>query len=369
MSFKNSPVIEESIGNLDSPMYMTHYGQSFKYFHQHIHQRQLTGSGRLFHRYAELPAELQLRVMQHCSAPILFQLMHTDRNLRIEARKLFFSGSDTWYRLNADFLLQRPLATESLYEPCFLASIQQLEIYSPYLDLKVWSPEVDEKIFVSSEECSQFIEKHTKTNIQAFWCTVQRLCPQVKRIMFTKDRTFPDYNLTIDCFQRIAQLSPQGLGVFFYTTEPAEEVVGRRRKRILWQLRASDEIAMTDMTLSKAPGLIVVPPQKPHRGHVGDFIKSRTIWEKYCGQRFAAEYHRAAADNNNKQLVALDQRLKEAQDLFWDWWGDYPSEQRTIAEREVVHQLEHDILYAQDKPVSEHALLKFIYEVECSQSF
>jgi hypothetical protein len=30
----------------------------------------------------------------------------------------------------------------------------------------------------------------------------------------------------------------------------------------------------------------------------------------------------------------------------------------------LMHQLEHDVLYAQDKPISEHALLKLIHDVE-----
>jgi hypothetical protein len=429
MSFENSPVIEEGYWRnpLNSTVYMTHYGQSFKYFHQHIHQRQLTGSKGSFHRYTGLPAELQLRVMQQCDAPTLFHLMRTKRDLRIEARKLFFSDPATWYRLQADFLLQQPLATESMYEPCFLASVKQLEIHSPHLNSRAWLPEVDDKTFVSSGERLKFVNEHIKTNIQAFWCTVQRFCPQVKRIMFTKDGTsFPDKDVMTDCFQKMAQLCPQGLDVFFYTTEPAKEAVGRRRKRVLWRLKTSDEDMVTEITPKrekhfKAPGLIVVPPEKPHRGRVGDFIKSQTIWEKYCGQRFAAEYSRAAAveqyhfqgrkepfgcsvtdcdawfdqpeqytthllatrhgkdeaapgqagalvADNTEHLLMLEQKLKEAQNTFWKWWGDYPSEQRTMAEREVMHQLEHDMLYAQDKPVSEHALLKSIYEVENSMA-
>jgi hypothetical protein len=425
MSFEDSPVIEEGYWRnpLDSSVYMTQYGQSFKYFHQHIHQRQSTGPEESFHRYAELPAELQLRIMQQCDAPTLFQLMRTTRDLRIEARELFFSDPVTWYRLEADLLLQHPLAIESMYEPDFLAGVKQLEIHSPHLKSYVWRPDLGEKTFASSGERSVFIDEHIKANIHAFWCTVQRCCPRVERIMFTKDGTsFPDKNVLTDCFQGMAQLCPQGLDVFFYETEPAEEAVGRRRKRILWRLRTSHEDAGTGITPrreepSKAPGLIVVPPEKPHRGHVGDFIKSQTIWHKYCSQRFAAEYHRAAAveqyhfggchkpfgcsvtdcdvwfdqpeqytthllatghgkgetapgqagasvAENTKHLLLLEQKVQEMHETFWHWLGDYPSEQRTMAEREMMHQLEHDMLYAQDKPVSEHALLKLIHDVE-----
>jgi hypothetical protein len=425
MSFENSPVIEEGYWRnpLDSTFYMTHYGQSFKYFHQHIHQRQSTGLEEAFPRYAELPAELQLRIMQQCDAPTLFRLMHTTHDLRIEARKLFFSDPATWYRLEADLLLQHPLATESMYEPDFLASVKQLEIHSQHLNSTVWRPDLGEKTFMSSAKRSEFIDKHIKANIQAFWCIVQRCCPQVKRVMFTKDGTsFPDKNVMTDCFQRMAQLCPRGLDVFLYRTEPGEEAVGRRRKRILWRLRTSDEDTVTEIRPrrekpSETPGIIVVPAEKPHRGHVGDFIKSQKIWHKYCGQRFAAEYHRAAAveqyhfggchkpfgcsvtgcdvwfdqpeqytthllstchgkgeivpgqagdlvAENNKHLLLLEHKVQETHKAFWNWLGDYPSEQRTMAERVLMHQLEHDVLYAQNKPVSEHALLKLIYDIE-----
>ncbi|KAF9699182.1 hypothetical protein EKO04_002869 [Ascochyta lentis] len=430
MSFDDY-VIEEGYwrNSFDSNLYMTQHGQSFKYFHQHIHQRRSIGSKGSFHRYAELPAELQLRIMQFCDAPTLFQLMLTTHNIRIEATKLFFSDPATWYRLQADFLLQHPSAGESLYEPCFLASVKQLEIYSPHLNSRAWKPDLEGKTFQSSQERSEYVNKHIKASIQAFWCTVQRLCPQVRRIMFTKDGTsFPDKNVMIDCFQRMAQLCPQGLDVFFYTTEPAEEAVGRRRKRMLWRLRTSDEDTAMEITPklekhSKAPGVIVVPPQKPHRGRVGEFIKAQTIWEKYYSQSFAAEFYRAAAVEqhyfqgrhepfgcsvancdawfdqpeqytthllatrhgkgetppgqagafvtaNTKLELMLEQETQESHKAFWNWWGwtDAPSEQRTMAEMEVMHQLEHDVLYAQDKPVSEHVLLQSIYEVEMSNS-
>lgn len=426
MSF-NDCVIEEGYwrNSLDSTFYMDHQGQLFKYFHQHIHQKPSIGLKGSFHQYAKLPAELQLRIMQHCDAPTLFQLMHTTCGVRIEATKLFFSDPAIWYRLEADFLLQRPSAGELLYEPCFLASVKQLEIHSPLLNSRVWRPDLEGKMFQSSEECSEYVDKHIKANIQAFWCTIQQFCPQARRIMFTRDgRSFPDKNVMIDCFQRMAQLCPQGLDVFFYTTEPPKEVICRRRKRILWRLKTSDEDMAMRITPkpekhSKAPRLFVVPPQKPHRGRVGEFIKARTDWDKYCRQRFAAKFYQAAAVEqhyfqgrhhpfgcsvadcdawfdqpeqytthllatrhgmgetppgqaealvtaNTKLGLMLEKKLKESQDRFWDWWGEagVPSEQRTMAEMEVMHQLEHDMLYAQEKPVSEHALLQLIYEVE-----
>lgn len=93
------------------------------YFHQHIYQGPSTA---FFHQYVELPVELQLRMMQHCGPPTLFQVMRTTRDVRVEAKKLFSSDPAVLYRLQADFLVQRPSAGESWYKHCFLASFKQL---------------------------------------------------------------------------------------------------------------------------------------------------------------------------------------------------------------------------------------------------
>jgi hypothetical protein len=100
-------------------------------FHQHIYQRPSIGSTASFHQHVELPVGLQLRIMQHCNAPTLFQLMRTTRDERTEATKLFVSDPAVWYRLQTSFLLQRRSASELWYELCFLTSVKQPEIYYP----------------------------------------------------------------------------------------------------------------------------------------------------------------------------------------------------------------------------------------------
>ena len=183
------------------------------------------------------------------------------------------------------------------------------------------------------------------------------------------------------------------------------------------------EITSKTEKQSKAPEMIVVPPQKPHRGRVGEFIKTQTMWEKYYSQSFAAGFYRAAAVEqryfqgrhepfgcsvadcdawfdqpeqytthllatrhgkgetlpgqagalvaaNTKLELMLEQKTQEPHNAFWNWWGwkGSPSEQQTMAEMEVMHQLEHDVPYVEDKPVLEHVLLQIIYEVEISNA-
>ncbi|KAF2993852.1 hypothetical protein E8E13_000252 [Curvularia kusanoi] len=423
MIFESSPVIEEGYWRtpLDCPFYMTHHGQLFQYFHQHVHQSLKTNPEESFTQCQQLPLELQLRIMRHCNAPTLFQLMHTTRDIRIEASKLFFANPAVWYRLESEFLLQKPSNGESLYEPCFMASIKQLEVHCPFLTSRSWRPDPDEETFESFEDRRTYIEKHIELNIQAFWTTVQRLCPQVRRIMFTQDGSpIPDEDTITDCFRKMTKSCPPSLDVFLYRAEPAQEAVGRRRGRVLQRLSISSASTVTESTLqggtpSRAPIKIVVPPEKPHRGRVGDFIASQRAWERYCAQRFAADYHRAAVVEQYhfqgrhepfgcsvaecdawfdqpeqytthllatghgtgktppgqaeemvaayaRDLMKSKQKSEELHLKFWDWW-ELEDSHNPPPEEEVLHQLEHDVLYAQDKPVSEHALYRLIWQV------
>lgn len=69
-------------------------------------------------------------------------------------------------------------------------------------------------------------------------------------------------------------------------------------------------------------------------------------------------------DDNAKRLERIQQESKAAHSCFWDWWREIGTEQRNLAEKEVMDQLEHDELSAQDKPVVEHGILREIRLVE-----
>ncbi|KAF2710662.1 hypothetical protein K504DRAFT_453735 [Pleomassaria siparia CBS 279.74] len=403
--FPSPHVIDEGYWRepLDLSISMTLGGQFFKYFHQHIYPiMNVATSESSFYQYAELPAELQLRILQQCHAPTLFQLMHTTRDLRIESKKLFFSDQTTWYRIPVGHLLLGGLPGESMYDLDFLASIEQLD-FKCFLEITIYA------------------------GIGQFWQNVQRLCPRIKRVMFsTEGASFHDEPHVFGCYRKMAQLCPRGIDVFFYTPEKEKEAVGRRVKRVLWRLRAAHQDLDTSITPKREehfnhPAAIVVPPEKPYRGRVGDFLKSRTLWNKFNGQRFAAKMHRAAAiekhyfegrhepfgcsvtgcgawfeqpeqytthllatghgpdetapasvealfAENTKRIQRLREEQIEAHRYFWNWWGEWPTEQRNMAEKEVMDQLEHDALYAEDKPVANHGLLLMIHDVEDNQA-
>jgi hypothetical protein len=61
---------------------------------------------------------------------------------------------------------------------------------------------------------------------------------------------------------------------------------------------------------------------------------------------------------NDRRCEQLVEDLLKKQDHLLEWWGPERSSQRQMAEKEVMHQLEYDVMYAQDKPVSEHKWLR-----------
>jgi hypothetical protein len=61
---------------------------------------------------------------------------------------------------------------------------------------------------------------------------------------------------------------------------------------------------------------------------------------------------------NDRRCERLVEDLLKKQDHLLEWCGPERSSQRQTAEKEVMHQLEYDVMYAQDKPVSEHKWLR-----------
>jgi hypothetical protein len=409
-------VIEEGYWRepLDPTIAMTQKGRFYKHFHQLVCPApDSTAPGVSFHQYIELPAELQLRVLELCDAPTLFQLMHTSRHLRAEAKKLFFSNQKTWYYLSADSLLEGCPA-ESIYDIEFLACVEQLDLEC--------SGATEDCLTGRMRDMAYWAEVQLEFDEKDFWQIVRRLFPRVKRVILSQESRSPlDKDPVACCYQKLAQACPQDIDVSICATETEEDAVGRRRKRVCWRLRAGQEDVDAGTTLErdellKSPLMPVVPPQKACRGRVGKFLRSAALWNKLNGQCFAVPMHRAAAvekhyfekqyepfscsltncdawfeqpdqytthllatrhgkeeeapgqfetvfTENSKRLERLKNDHREAQCRFWDWWGtEDDAETLSMAKKEVMDQLEHDALYMQNKPIAEHGLWRMILQ-------
>ncbi|KAJ8112223.1 hypothetical protein OPT61_g5363 [Boeremia exigua] len=421
-----SLIVEEGYWRepLDPDLRKTYHGQIIKDFHKHIHPPQLRASEGSFDRFAELPAELQLRVVQQCNAPTLFQLMHTTRSLRIESKKLFFSDRITWYRLDLDHKPQYcVMPGEFFYDVDFLASIEQVDLSCPMLELFDWLPDDTREYEIETakpiEEWSDLgAHPIIDTAMRAVWQDLVRVCPQLKRIILSPD---DKQQPVIDGIRKFAQLCPRGIDVFLLATEIGSGATDHQTKRVLWRLRDAQRVTAIEVIPTREeslepPCFVVVPPEKMHRGLVGDYLKSqillsRTFNEDFADRRYrmtAIEQHyfggrdehfgRAVADcdawfdlpgkytthaqatghcndevvpervkalfaersercrKRYQEWIKVDRKLE----AWWEPWNK-STEHRMAAEKEVRDQLEHDALYLQDKPVSRHWVLRSMY--------
>lgn len=194
----------------------------------------------------------------------------------------------------------------------------------------------------------------------------------------------------------------------------------RRMKRKLWRLTinakgATKTSASQEWQLcTDHPATDVIPPPKVYRGPIGIHDDSYMRCLSVAHQRKAIRVHRIAAmerchfheshkpfscpaadcdaffeqpeaytshaietkhditaelpehielafAENKERLDQLMQTASELERPFLEWWGKYGSEERRLAEEELIHQLEHDPSYAQNKPVTEHPKLHAMY--------
>src|ERR1700761_2674267 len=118
--------------SLETPSHINHSGDPHIPFYAYLKQSILlkyTASHPVeFHRYSQLPLELQLLILEECDAQTLFSLMRTCSTIRAQTKKLFWSHETPWYYASAAWR-QRPGvpgATELC--PEFASQIEQVEL-------------------------------------------------------------------------------------------------------------------------------------------------------------------------------------------------------------------------------------------------
>lgn len=257
--------------------------------------------------------------------------------------------------------------------------------------------------------------------MQDFWRTVQQRLPRVKYLILGDDQDRSDYHdgrLPPNVYKKVGQMCPPDISVSVDLVQ-GDGSTNRRMKRAQWQLNTTKGDASTNALQEWKPcssrrGLSIIPPNKVFCGPVGAFLDYFVRGNEVDRQKRAIRIHRIAAieklhfDGLHKPFscaapdcnVRFDQpeeytthviptrhdkyqdlpepfktlfaenddRLKRLSDIerekehsFLAWWGEYGSDKRCVAEKEYVYQLEHDPLYAQDKPVLEHEMLKMIH--------
>jgi hypothetical protein len=124
---------------LDSSVQATVEGELQMPFSRFVRSTEPTRSpGVTFTPFLQLPTELQFRVIGFCDAPTLYQLMHTSRNTRLEARKLFITNPDAWYCVDADWISRGCYPGNTSYDMQFLPLVEQLEVQFKRMDAEYW---------------------------------------------------------------------------------------------------------------------------------------------------------------------------------------------------------------------------------------
>ena len=401
---------------LDVCLPSTLQGELLVPFSRHLQRANPTAPDAAFPHYVELPAELQLRILHHCDQPTLFQLMHTSRSIRTEAKKLFFSSTDVWYHIEADWLLQGGLPGEANYDADFLAHIEQVNLDFSWMHERTWMDDEASSNWVGTEE--EAVARgigNMDERMQNFWRTVQCRFPRVKHVILGDDHDRsegPDPVLQPpDVYRKVGRMCPPYIRVSISLLR-GDGNRHSRMKRMLWRpiTIKADTYASGTQEWEQCSGdlaLIVIPPQKVYEGPVGRYVEYRTrIYETFDLRR-AIRIHRITAiekhhfdgrhepfgcsvldcdawfeqpeeftshavrtkhdreerlpepfealfTENDERLDKMMESATEMESAFSEWWGIPQSEKRTIAEKEFIHQLKHDPLYAQDRPVSEH---------------
>ncbi|KAJ4987899.1 hypothetical protein SVAN01_06629 [Stagonosporopsis vannaccii] len=323
--------------------------------------------------------------------------MHSSQHTRIEAKKLFFSDPQAWYHVDAHWLLRGGYPAHSKYDLDFLACVEHLDVDFDWMYEGTWMAQEGSREWGGTEaEAVAMAFGGMDELIQDFWRTVSCRLPKLKHIILCDDKDRSEAPDDI-------QVPP----LMYRKTENEEE---------LWQ-RVNDKRSTNTITWQLCidhPKPDVLPPYKVWRGPVGMHEDSYARFCDVAYQRKAIRVHRIpamershfyglhkpficpAADcdalfeqpeeytshaietkhdlivqlpeyiesafaENNKRFDRLAEIARDLERPFLEWWGNYGSEKRRVAEKELMYQLEHDPLYEQDRPVAEHPHLHALY--------
>ncbi|PVH93432.1 hypothetical protein DM02DRAFT_733124 [Periconia macrospinosa] len=387
-----------------------------------------------FPQFTLLPPELQLRIIQYCEKSTLFQLLHTSSLIRAEAAKLLFSDPKAIYWIDAKWLLEGGYSGDTLYDLEFMKYVEHLYIDFLWMHEQTWMNRADWGTYSGTEEeAVTGAYGDMDNNIKKFWGTVQHRFPRLKHVMLGDDHDRSSLQVPPIVFTKVGEMSPASIQVSLALFHRGDGSTSRRLERGVWQRRLDTYQADVDPDakarwikhLSWKEPLVTIP-YRVLNGPVGKFQDFYIRQEQQDGQQWATRVYKIAAvekgyldldtpdysfccsvqgcDAVFKQPeeytshaieTAHDKKhpLPEAfQNLFSEngerhrrlfhdiskrrislknWWGREGSLQRQAAKKEVIHQLENDVLlYAHDKSVLENKWLRMIHfflgEVTCA---
>ncbi|KAF2014164.1 hypothetical protein BU24DRAFT_423200 [Aaosphaeria arxii CBS 175.79] len=221
----------------------------------------------LLSRFTQLPTELQLRVLDFCSAPTLYRMMHISM-LRNEAAKRFWSQPDTYYLVHARWLFSGGHAGYTCYDLSFMAYVQNVEIeYDPFCDNRIARVRGDDDYGVDYDK------------VRPFWRAFRTRFPRAKRVVFNKNwESWTPYDEPVAwTLKAIIETCPIDLEISAFALIEKSSGRGRRTVRPVaknWHrvlFRLADDGRWREVTSSNFDRKTVLMPPKRFHGLVGEF--------------------------------------------------------------------------------------------------
>jgi hypothetical protein len=386
-------------------LYAEHTRETCVPFHLHVKRGCASTEVRDFPKFIELPAEIQLSIFRVCDSKVLFQLMRVSSYTRKEAKKLFWSCSETWYKIHADWLLAGgfPGHTDDSLE--FLARVTHLEVHfeGEPLAHNAWEDGV--------QQWARRPPVHIRDQqIRKFWEILQRRLPCATNVVLSEGG---DGNSAEDpvplSSTPIAEQCPPHIRTLISCVRHVKGYP-QRATRVLWRQdhpyssQSPPAWKIIDSTWTRQS---VMPPPRSFTGPVGTFSRAMyhmglLFYKKFarrilliqaveaqhllddqrpcacpapgCNLQFElpGQWAMHAVDaGHDYKLQPPDQRFKilfneydaklareeqdsrDALNKMRIEWGEEGSEQRKAAEQAFLTQLHEDQSYEHEKPPEE----------------
>jgi hypothetical protein len=244
-------------------------------FHSYVQGRSTETSMPLhdstFPQFSTLPTELQNHILFMCSARTLFQVMQVSSALRAEASKLFWSNPGAYFLVSADWLIDGAYPAYTDLDLDFLPYVQNLVV--KYSGTTYWKlcAHNDGIVTVRPEQ------------IAAFWKSMSKRCPSVKRVVVDKNSLSPSWRNESQPVSRavrmLLQSAPSSIHTSAFIVEktaytPAVHSSSTPTttsfQRSLYRPSLGDMWAPVS---SFQPWKTIVPPAKQFNGPVGRFTQ------------------------------------------------------------------------------------------------
>ena len=258
-------------------LHMTCDGEERIPFHLYVQSGAIQPSFQFensFPQFDKLPSELQLRILTFCSASTLFQVMRVSSSLRIEAAKLFWADSNTYYLIESYWLLDGGLPGDTCYDLPFLAYVQNVEVeYEHGSDDKI-GPLRDGAMDIQNDV------------VVNFWKALKERCPSVRRAVINQSwESLPPRKQNKPasrCLQVLTECCPPEIEVSAFVLEEQNSVINNsttvssanKWQRSFYHPRTDGEWKKLELSWDRKT---ILMPMKRFRGPVGEFEEFKYV--------------------------------------------------------------------------------------------